>query len=417
MAGYEYITDNGIIQADTSDILQVVEGEWRGALGQKLNTASSTLQGTMIGTEAIARTSVLKGAAELANQMNPNFSYGTFLDANCDFLAIKRGNNKSTIIRDAQILGDPTTVINQGSRVQSINGDLFITATNVTIDVTGTATVDLTSVSFGNIAVPVGELRIVDGTIGWGSTNVTVDSTVVPGTLQLTDPQLKNQRNRRLATLGLGSTEAIAAAVLAVDNVTSVKVIENNTGAPGLIEGVQFTKNTGAWICVAGVPNKQDLANALYGAHQMSCPWDFGTSSGTPVDAPTGVKSVDPISGVGYFVKWTTPNMYDTYVIATVGNGTSAASPVQGVQNAIIDYSEGNIAGEEGFVVGASVSGYELAGAVLKTLPGLYVKSILIACVPAGSAAPAPSAYTSEFVMKPFWQAQIKIGNIQVISV
>jgi len=417
MTGYSYITDTGIVSADTADILDVVQREWRASLGQKLNVAAATPQGTMIAGEAIARTSTMKTNVELANQMNPQFSYGPFLDANCAFLGIERGSNKSTKVTAAESVGDPATRIQKGSRVQSPGGEVFITTEDIEIGVTGVAATNLVSVAFGDIPVEVGDMRIVDGTIGWGAVTILSTSTITPGVLALTNAQLKNQRSRRLASLGRSGTEAVWAEVLAVDNVSSVKVVENNTGAVGTVQGVQFTLPGAAWVCVAGTPNQQAVADALYAAHMMSCPWDYGTNAGVPVNPPNGVAVVDPITGLTYSVKWTTPFQFDTYIKATIANGTSAASPIQGVGNAIINYANGNIEGEEGFVVGASVSGYELAGAVSRTLPGLYVRSILVACVPAGSAPPAAGAYTSEFIMSPFGQANIAIGNIQVITV
>lgn len=417
-ASYIYVTDTGVISADTADILEDVRAEWRGSLGQKLNVASTTPQGTMIQGESISRADVMKNNAEVANQMNPNYAYGIFLDANCAFLAIERGEDESTFAFNVQSLGDPETSIPAGSRVQTGNGDIFFTVGVTNIPLSGVANTTLQSEAYGDIPLAIGTLSILDGTIGWGSVNVTASTTVTAGVLALSDPQMKNSRSRRLASLGRRSTEAISAALLKVPNVTSVKVVENNTGATGLVSGVTFTKPAAVWVCVAGNPRQQDVAEALYDAHMMSCPWDYGSAgNGNPVASPGGVTVVDPISNVSYQVKWTTPILWDTYVIATISKCTSAASPIQGSQNAIIEYAKGDMPGEEGFVVGASVSGFELAGAILRTLPGLYVKSVQVACVPAGSPAPLPAAYTSEFVMSPFGQARIAIGNIQVVQV
>lgn len=414
-ANYVYIVDTGTISADTADVLTDVQAEWKASLGQKLNLNSSTPQGTMITGETLARTSVMKNNAEMANNINPNFAYGTWLDAVCAFLGIGRGDNQSTIGNGVVLHGNSQTSIQAGSRVQTPNGDVFALVSDVTIPVGGVINVVLRSAEYGDIPLPVGPLKIIDGSIGWGSAEVVSGTVVEPGYVALTDPKLKNARNNQLAIQGRGSSAAIKSLASAVPNVTSVSVVENNTGAVGVVNGVTFTLPNAVWVCVSGNPNQQDLADALYQAHQSGCPWDYGApTNGNKVGSPDGIEVIDPSTGLPYRVKWTTPVMFDTYVIANVSQGSSATSPVDAVQNSVIEYARGEMQGEEGFVVGYSVSAFEIAGAISRNLPGLYVKSVSVACVPAGSAAPAPGDYSTEYVLLPFQQAQIAIGNIKV---
>ncbi|WP_217478313.1 hypothetical protein, partial [Staphylococcus aureus] len=110
------------------------------------------------------------------------------------------------------------------------------------------------------------------------------------------------------------------------------------------------------WVCVAGNPDKQAVADALWAAHNGGTPWDYGaTNNGVPVDGPNGVPVRDPASGRKYVVKWTTPIMYDGYVNVTVQQGSSSVAP-EAIQNAVVNYTQGKVEGEEGLVVGASLS-------------------------------------------------------------
>lgn len=413
---YIYIIDTGVIVADTANVKSDIEAEWLGAVNPNLNLNSSTPQGTMIAGETIARTSVMRNNAEVANVINPDLSYGTFLDAVCNFLGIKRGIDRSTIATGIEITGNPSVVIQEGSRVQTSDGAIFLTVGQTIIDATGHALAVISSLDYGPIALPLGDLNIIDGTIGWGTAKVVAGTVVTDGALHLEDNQLKNQRNLRLAQQGTGSTEAIWAAILAVPNVTSCMVIENNTGVVGALNGITFTLPNAMWVCVAGTPVKSELAKALYEAHQSGCPWDYA-AEGVPVDAPLGVPVLDPFSGQEYFVKWTTPVKYDLYVDVTVSTGTSSASPAQSVQSAILNYGAGKQPGEQGFVVGAQMSGFELAGAINYYVPGLYVKNVKVAVVLAGAAAPAPGAYATDIPMGPFTQVQLAVGNIKVTVV
>jgi hypothetical protein len=416
-ASYNYITDTGTVVADTQSLLQDVQAEWQLALGANLDLDASTPQGTLIAAETIARSSVMKNNADLANTINPNLSYGTFLDAICALLGIGRGKNTSTIGTGVTLSGNNLTTIQAGSRVQTSNGDIFFIQASVTI-AGGTASAILQSQAYGNIPLPLGALTIIDGTIGWGDATVTSGTTVVPGTISLTDPKLKTKRNQQLALQGVGSSAAILAAIYDVPNVTSANVVENNTGSPGVINGVTFSLGSAMWVCVAGGASNAQIAQALYGAHNGGCPWDYGTSSGVPVNSPNGVSTTDPSNGLTYNVKWTTPVMYDCYVHITVHQNNSVSSPAPSVQNAIISYTSGQEDGEPGLVVGADVSAFEMGGAVSRQLPGMYVKDCSVACVLAGSPAPTyPGGYSSEVVMAPFQQAVLQIGNITVVQI
>lgn len=416
-AVYDYIIDTGIIVADTSTILADVQGEWVIALGSSLNLAASTPQGTLIANEVIARTAVMKNNADVANLLNPNQSYGVYLDAICSFLGQTRGTNQSTIGVGVTITGNPLTVIAAGSRVETANNDVFVTVGAITIPSGGTTTATLQSQAFGPVALPAGVLTILDGTIGWAAATVTGGTSVVLGTLALQDPQLKNQRTQTLFTQGVGSSGAIYSNVLEVPNVTSAFVVENNTGTVTTVNGVTFTMPNAMWACVAGTATQAAIAQALYNAHGGGCPWDYGTG-GTPVNSPNGVSVIDPYTGLTYNVKYTTPVMYDAYVNITIHQGTSVSAPIPSVQNAILNYAGGEEQGELGLVVGANVSAFEMAGAVARQLPGIYVKNCQVACVPAGSPPPTyPSDYVTEFVLNPFWQAKLQLNNVTVQQV
>jgi uncharacterized phage protein gp47/JayE len=417
-AVYEYIIDTGTIVADTTDILSDVQAEFQAALGATIDLDASTPQGTLITAETLARTNVMKNNADLANVINPNLSYDVFLDAICALTGVTRGQDSYTVAVNALLTGTPstTTSVPAGSRVQTVNGDIFTIQSTTTIGPSGTGTATLQSQEFGPIPLPAGPLTILDGVIGWGTCSISGATIATPGTVALSDPQLKNTRIQQLAALGVGSSAAIKAAALDVPGVTSVQVVENNTGAAGTVNGVAFTLPSAMWVCVAGPATPTEVAQALYDAHNGGCPWDFGGAGmGTPVNPTVGTPAIDPATGLTYNVKYTTPILYDCYVNITVHQANSSASPAQAVQNAIFQYASGQEDGEPGLIVAASVSAFEMSGAVARQLPGMYIKACSVACVPAGSAAPAyPSAYSTEVVMGQFQQAVLAINNITV---
>lgn len=412
-AEYVYSTETGAINVDTEDLLEDVRTEFRNALGRSLNVDANTPQGTLIAGEVIARNAVMRSNAEHGNLINPNLSYGKFLDAICAFTDVDRGENRSTIIDGVYLEGNADTVIAAESRVQTDTGQLFHLVTSVTIGPSGTASATFRSAEFGDIPVGQQTLSIIDGTVGWGAARVVPSSVVSAGSVARKDGNLKNARNKRLANQGIGSSAAIMASVLSVPNVLSANVIENNTGTTGDHYGITFNYTSAMWVCVAGDPVQEEVAAALYRAHHGGCPWDFGgENQGIPVNG--GIEVADPATGIRYLVKYTKAIDYDTYVMVTVKRGPSAANATLAVQNAIVAYANGEIDGEMGFEVGAPVSAFDIAGAVSKELPGLYIKSIKIACVLSGSEPPEPEDYVYEFIT-PMWGFPVTAaGNILV---
>lgn len=419
---YEYIIASGTIVEDTTDVLTDVQAEWTAALGANLDLDASTPQGTLITGETIARTAVMKNNADMANVINPNLSYGVFLDAICALTGTTRGENDYTNATGVTFSGAPgnqPVTVPAGCRVQTSNGDIFTVAADVVIPSTGTTTGALKSVQYGSYPLPLGNLTILDGVIGWGACTITAQTVVAAGTLALTDAQLKNVRIQRLAALGVGSSAAVMAAVSAVPGVTSVLVVENNTGATGTVNGITFTLPSALWVCVDGTATSAAIAAAMYAAHQGGCPWDYGSAgNGTPVDSPNGTPTLDPSTGLSYSVKMVNPIYLDAYVNITVHPAAGVAIPTSAVQQAIWNYAAGLEDGEPGLIIDADVSAYEMAGAVARQIPGMYIKSCSVAVVAHGAAAPSyPSAYSQEVVIGRFQRALLAIGNIVVQQV
>ncbi|MEG0207020.1 hypothetical protein [Citrobacter sp.] len=412
-AAYQYNTDTGIISVDSEDMLSDVQKEWTDIYGTNLDLAAETPQGTMIGGEATNRIGLMKNNADIANMMNPNYSYSTYLDAVCAWLMPDgRGKNLSTTGTGVEVDGDPGTKIQAGFRVKNSTDDIFVVSEDVTIGASRKEMINIASQESGPVPLPQGTLEIVDAVIGWGGATVINSTAVVLGTKQLTDPQLKTLRNQSLFAMGLSATGAIQANLLAVDNVKSIKIEENMTGAAGLVNGITFT-GPGIWVCVAGAATSADIANAIFAARQGACPYDYGTNNGTPVDSPNGTPVTDPYSQSVYRVKFTRAVEKDVYIRLKAKKGTSTASEIA-VSRAIKDYADGLVDGEPGFVVGSSISAFEVAGAVCRQYPGLYVYSSLVAVVAKGAAAPSDSDYKTEVPLSPWEIGTLAIGNITV---
>jgi hypothetical protein len=358
VANYKYQDYTGLIVADTDAIKAEVIAEFKGALGDDLITDDNTPQGVLINAEVLAREAVIQNNAVTANQINPNFSEGVFLDA---IWALTRGQRKAatkTTVSGVTLGGLEGTFIPAGSLASLADGAQFETIADATITAFGTVTVDFQAVESGPVAVAVGALnQVVTGINGWDT--VTNPSAGVTGTSLESDVAARLRRRQTLSLQNVGMIEAVSSSLYDVEGIKSLKVRENVTGSTATIDGISLIENS-IWVCVDGGTNA-DIATTLLKNKSIGAGWNGAVS----------VPIVEPSSGQTYTVKFDRPTSVPVRARLTV----RGAQSTDVVRQAIVAYAAGEQDGEQGFVVGESVSSFEIAGAVNRALPSVFVQS------------------------------------------
>lgn len=366
MADYEFVTRTGVIVPDTADLRDDVVEEYKDALGQDLITTPETPQGVLITAETLSRDAVARNNATVANQINPNLAGGIFLDALWALTGGKRRTATRSLLTAVEVTGTPGALIPALSQARVGGaGALFETIGAVVLGGDGTATVDFQSVELGPIACPVGALdTIVSSVLGWET--VSNPAPADPGQSDESDLAARTRRRQTLALQGVALPEAGVSALYNLADVRSVLFRENVTDAPVTIEGVTLAPHS-VYYCVEGATDA-DVAAALLSKKSLGANWN-GT---------TTVNVTNAISGQVYPVKFSRPTTVPIYVQVTVRQGTAVGDPAQLTRQAMVDYALGLLEGEPGFVIGGDVSPFELAGAVNREAPGVYVKSVLV---------------------------------------
>ena len=98
-----------------------------------------------------------------------------------------------------------------------------------------------------------------------------------------------------------------------------------------------------------------------------------GKTAGSGWTGTTSVTVTEPVSRQDYIVMFDRPTVVNVLIRVTIGNLGEVESPIATVRRSIINYSAGNQEGETGFVIGSDVSPFELAGAVNRDNPQLFV--------------------------------------------
>ena len=398
MADYQYLDTTGVIVPDTATIQTEVENEYKAVFGQDLITTHNTPQGVLITAEVSARSNVLLNNATVANQINPNLAGGVFLDAIWALTGGSRLAATYSVVPGVHLLGLPGTVVPAGSQAALADGTLFASVSAVTLDGGGNGYVDFQAVDTGPIAANVGALtQIVTAVLGWDTVTNPVAATL--GRSEESDLASRLRRKNTLSLQNVALPDAITSGLYDTPNVRSLTFRENYTNAAATIDGVYLVANS-VWACVDGGTDAAIAATLL--AHK---------SLGANWNGATTVNVTDPASGQSYPVKFDRPTDKPVKARVTVRNLSALTDVPTAVRDAIVAYAAGLQEGEPGFVVGASVSSFELAGAVNRAAPGIYVQNCEISFVTPTSWVVGQIAIALNEI------ASIVSGNIEVIVV
>jgi hypothetical protein len=374
---YEYITATGVIVPDTSSLLSDVQSEYQAVFGADLIVTPDTPQGVLITAETFARTEIVANNAALSNQINPNIAGGVFLDAIMALTGVQRTPATQTLVTNVTLTGVAGTVISAGTLAATAAGDQFASLSTVTLNGSGTATVNFASVAYGPISCAGSALNVVvSNVLGWETvTNNAGGSPASVTTLGATtqsDQAARALRQNTLAFQGVALPVAITSALYATPGVTSLTFQENVSASTQTINGISMVGHS-IYACVNG-GSDTDVAAALLENKSSGCAWNGGTS----------VSVVEPASGQTYTVLFDRPTTVGILIRVTTPNGNAA-----NITQAVLDYAAGNINGLAGFVVGSNVSPFEIAGAIMSEQPGYYVAKVEISLT-------SPVAYSTD---------------------
>ncbi|MFC0709007.1 hypothetical protein [Azorhizophilus paspali] len=394
MASYDYITSTGLVLPDTGELRQEVEGEWRDAFGQDLVTSPETPQGVLITAEVEARDAVVRNNAELANQINPDYASGIFLDAIWALTGGARLPATYSQVAGVVLSGTPGTIIQAGAEIASVTtGAVFRLLGTVQLGAGGAATGSFACIYQGPIGAPPGTLtEIRTAVLGWET--VTNPTAAVLGVLEESDTAARRRRRLTLALQGRQTPEAVQSLLADLPSYRSHTFRENVTNAPLTIDGVTLAPHS-IYVCADGATDA-DVAAALLEAKGDGCAWNGGTT----------VNVIEPISGQSYAVQFDRPAVIGVFVRVTARfNGLDGQTIIE---DAIEQYASGTMAGETGLVVGGSLSPFELAGAVNRVEPRIFVTLVELSTDGINYAVQTIAANVSQL---------IAISNVQVVEI
>lgn len=362
MVDFNYITPTGTIVPDTSELRADVEAEWKAIFGQDLVVTSETPQGALITAETESRDALVRNNAELANQINPDIAGGVFLDA---IWALTRGRRRSatrSVLNGVEFRGIPNTIIPARSvAVVEATGARFLTSIDMVIGSNGLVTGRAVAEETGPVAAPVGGLNeVASSVLGWEQ--VYNPTAAVLGSLIESDIASRRRRRQTLALQSISLPEAIISRLYDVEGVRSVSFRENTSSQEAIIDGITlFPKSV--YACVEG-GEETEVATALLNSKTGGAAWNGSVSVGL----------IEPSSNQAYNVRFDRPVERNKILRVTIRSTTLDAQSI--IPDAISRYVNGEIDGENGLVLGADLSPFEIAGAINQVEPRIFVRKV-----------------------------------------
>lgn len=363
---YDFLVPQGVIVADTSEVLNEVKNEINEAFQQVFTFENGSIESVLANFEAANRTGTANIIAKNANQINPNQSEGVFLDALFNLSeAITGGRREATFtqILGVDLSGVPSTIIPSGTLLATANNDQFETLTEVTLSGGGSATVNCQALILGPIQVDIGQLNTILPGAPIGLETVSNPNPAIPGLNKASDSEARIQRKQKLSSQNTALPLAIKAALLSIDGVKSQSFRENVENTTQIIDGLTLGPHS-IYVHVDG-GLESDIGKVLLANKTLGTGWN-GT-----ITQPT----IDPTTGQLYNVQFDRPNEKQLFALVTIKMGSST-DPVGAVKQAIVNYANGLSEVGPGFIINEDTSPYELSAAINREQPEIKVTNL-----------------------------------------
>lgn len=371
MANYfTYKNDSGLILTQTSTLLEDVQYEWQQALGTDLSLEPGTPQGRMIEAITTARKFAIGLAAETANQINPNYASGIFLDAIAALFGIKRLAATRTSVL-ATLTGVANTTIQAGALARTTVGDEFYLERQTTIPSSGIVQATFLSVNTGPVPCAQNTLtQMVTQVEGWESINNSSGARL--GEDVESDYNLRRRIENSSRYQGVSLIGDIKRGINDVANVTSSYVFNNGTGETVNHQGVDVLEHS-VLILVEGGQDDA-IAQAIFENLSAGC-------NMTPIEGQSVIVNVrDGSYGIEYPITFNRPAPIDIIVqISVRNNGYSGDDLERAVKDAIVNWSIGNVDGLDAVGIGDSISAFNISSIVQVQIPTIIVSDVKIA--------------------------------------
>ena len=285
------------------------------------------------------------------NSKDPNKASGYDLDVICALTGTVRSEGTASTVTGFVLTGTPGTQVPAGTRFESsVTGYRFTLDQTWTLDSSGTATVDITCTTVGEIEADANTITTIVDTVA-GLVSVNNPTPATPGTAAESDGSLRVKRATAVGRPGNNQIDSMLGELYAVDGTRRVKVYENDTNTT---DSNDLPPHSIAPIIDGGTD--ADVAMAIYTKKNPGVAlYQAGTPVSVDVTSPTYPDNVKTI-------KFSRPKYVDMIIAVTIKNDGSLPSNTQDlIRDAFIEFASGGLVPAE---FGFKVDGFDIGETV-----------------------------------------------------
>jgi uncharacterized phage protein gp47/JayE len=364
--GYLLKTQNEYFEDETNFYL-AIDPLW--------NLDPSTPDGLKVAHDSEIFGNLDESLQQAYNSKDPNKARDVELDQIGAITGAVRDRGSTSTV-SVNLGGVAASVIPAGSRVESeIDGSIWTLNDEVTLNGSGAGSTNATCTVNGATQADAATItKIIDTAPGWQT--VTNPGVATPGSNPDTDAEFRIDRSNSVGRPGNNQIDSMTGELLAVDNVTNVRVYENDTG---VTDSNGLPPHSIAPVVKGG--DDEDCALAIF---LKKNPGVAQYQAGTPVD----VTVTSPVySWQQKDIKFSRPIDVDVTVTVDINDSGNLPSDIgDQVIKAILSYVEGELieAGQgfdqTGFDIAEEVPLSRMYTPVNQVIGqyGTYVNSLLI---------------------------------------
>lgn len=304
------------------------------------------------------------------NQFDPLKAGGSGLSGVVQLNGIRRKSGTFSYV-NVTLSGQPDQLIPSGKQITDMQNTFIWELPQVVFDSLGVAhEIAICTTKGGNAATAGTLVKILTPVSGWESANNLSDATV--GVSEETDAQLRYRQQRSTSATGASVIDALHGSLLALDDVSFVKIYENNTlitdskGIPGKTVAVVISGGDDDEISL-DIFQKQAIGMSTYGST---------------------VTTQTDVQGQIYAISFTRPaeiNIFIRVEIVVVNQSVWTTDGPDRIRNAILAYASGNILAlgiatgydRDGYLPGDTVYSSELYVPINSVL-GIRITSVMV---------------------------------------
>lgn len=217
------------------------------------------------------------------------------------------------------------------------------------------------SLETGAIECGVGQLdKVASSVLGWETVNNPTSAML--GRTEESDLHARRRRKQTLARNTVSVGEAITSALYELEGVRFLAFRENYGDTPVIIDGITLVPHS-VYVCVEG-GDKNQIAQSLLRTKTL----------GAAFNGSEEVEVLEKISGQTYPVKFDRAKEIVLFCRVTVKKATVDAQTI--IPKAVESWSNGDVEGDGGLVVGRDVSPFEISAGINTVEPRLFIARV-----------------------------------------